>query len=683
MVKYRFMRSVSRTASLLAVATTALASAPSAALAARPARTTMRGSVPAWAQPSRDRGSEAGSRTVTLTVHLPLRDAAGAEALVQQLATPGSPSYGRFLTPAEVKQRFAASDADVAAVKDFLTGAGLQIVDVPSNNAHVEATGTLAQAEAAFGVEVRRYGYRGKVLDAPSSELKVPTALSGKIAAVTGLDQAGVLTRPQTVGGAHDNARHQAPDAPVRTAPGHAQAAPPPDAYVNAPPCSTSFGEKLATTLPPVNGAAQPYAPCGYTPAQYQGAYGIHGLLASGVDGRGITVAITDAYASPTILQDANTYASRHGQQPFARGQFRQDTPRRPYRYGYEDTVNGDLCEERGWYGEETLDVEAVHAMAPAANVLYVAGRSCDDADLLDALNRIVARRSADIITNSWGTMGEDVAPDLQSAYHQTFLSAGLEGIGVFYSSGDKGDDSAPPPDGGGGPPLVDFPSSDPLVTAVGGTSLGVDSDNGYGFETGWATGTSTLNAAGDAWEPPFPGTFLYGGGGGTSAVYAQPDYQQAIVPPAIANGHRTTPDIAMDGDPQTGMLIGETQTFPDGTSRYSEYRIGGTSLSSPLYAGIQALADQSAGHPHGFVNPALYKLAGGPALRDVTGPAPVSAVVRVNYTNSVDASEGTTTLLRSLGDEAQSLHVGAGWDNLTGLGSPNGAAFVAALGGG
>jgi subtilase family serine protease len=680
------MRSVSRTASLLAVATTALASASSVALAARPARTAMRGSVPRWAEPSRDRGSEAGSRPITLTVHLPLRDVAAAKALVQQIASPDSPSYGKFLTPAEVKQRFAASDADVAAVKDFLTGAGLEIVDVPSNNAHVEATGTLAQAEAAFGVEVRRYGYRGKVLDAPSSELKVPAALSGKIVAVTGLDQAGVLTRPQSAGGPNDPARRQAPDAPVRTAPVHGQAAaaPPPDAYVNAPPCSTYFGEKLATTLPSVNGAALPYAPCGYTPAQYQGAYGIDGLLANGVDGRGVTVAITDAYAAPTILQDANTYASRHGQQPFARGQFRQDRPRRPYRYGYDDTVNGDLCDERGWYGEETLDVEAVHAMAPAANVLYVAARSCDDVDLLDALNRIVERRSADIITNSWGNIGEDVAPDLLSAYHQTFLTAGLEGIGVFYSSGDSGDDSLTT-DGTAspvGPPLVDFPSSEPLVTAVGGTSLGVGSDNGYGFETGWATGTSSLNAAGDAWEPPFPGTFLYGGGGGTSALYDQPDYQQGTVPPAIANGHRATPDIAMDGDPQTGMLIGETQTFPDGTARYSEYRIGGTSLSSPLYAGIQALADQAAGHPHGFANPALYQLGDG-ALRDVKDPAPVPAVVRVNYTNSADASAGTTTLLRSLDDEAQSLHVGPGWDNLTGLGSPNGAAFVGALGGG
>jgi subtilase family serine protease len=317
--------------------------------------------------------------------------------------------------------------------------------------------------------------------------------------------------------------------------------------------------------------------------------------------------------------------------------------------------------------------------MAPGANVQYVAGRSCDDPDLLNALNRIVEHRSADIITNSWGDIGEDVPPDVLRAYHRTFLDAALEGIGVFYSSGDDGDDSLDTADGSA---VVDFPSSEPLVTAVGGTSLGVGADNGYGFETGWATGTSTLDASGDAWDPPPPGTFLYGGGGGTSSLFAQPFYQVGRVPPAIARGHRATPDIAMDGDPQTGMLIGETQTFPGGSARYSEYRIGGTSLSSPLYAGIEALADQAAGRPHGFVNPAIYRLAGGAALHDVAGPAPVPAVVRVNYDNSVDATDGTTTILRSLDDEAQSLHVAPGWDNLTGVGTPDDGAFVAGLAG-
>jgi subtilase family serine protease len=641
------MQSPRTTCAVVASALLALAVTAAPAVAARPARTPLRGSAPRWATPGRDRGDAASSRAVTVTVWLPLRDADSASSLVQQLSEPASASYGKYLSPDAVQQRFGASDADVAAVKAFLAHAGLHVQAAPGDNRYVEATGTLGKAASAFGTHVHRYAYRGHVLEAPDSALSLPSSLDGKVLAVTGLDQSGTLTRPK---------------------------APPPDAFVNAPPCSNYFGEKVATTLPSVNGSKVPYAPCGYTPAQFQGAYGTSGLVSRGLDGRGVTVAITDAYAAPTILQDANTYASRHGQAPFAKKQFQQMTTGK-FRYGYDDKVNGDLCGEQGWYGEETLDVEAVHAMAPGANVLYVAGRSCDDPDLLKALDTIVSKHRADIITNSWGDIGEDVPADVLQAYTATFVQAALEGIGVFYSSGDDGDDS-----GDLGSPSTDFPASHPLVTAVGGTALGVAKNNGYLFETGWSSGTSSLSADGSAWNPPFPGTWLYGGGGGISGLFPEPFYQRGAVPAGLAHGNRAVPDIAMDGDPQTGMLVGETQTFPDGSARYAEYRIGGTSLSSPLYAGLEALADEAAGHPHGFANPAIYALNGRSVLHDVAPPNTHPAVVRVNYNNSVDGTDGTSAILRSLGDEAQSLHVTRGWDDLTGVGTPS-AGYVGALG--
>jgi subtilase family serine protease len=635
--------------------------------AARPSRSAVPGSVPRWAQPSRDRGDAASNRPVTVTVYLPLRDADGAAALVQQVSDPSSASYGQYLTPAAFTKRFSASDADVASVASFLRGAGLTVDETAPDNRYVEASGTLAQAETAFDTSVHRFAWRGRLLNAPTKTLSVPSSLSGKVLAVTGLDQASTLTRPQgDIPGAKGNGSTQGKGK-------SGTGAPPPDGFRNAPPCSTYFGEKLASTLPQFNGQTVPYAPCGYTPSQYQGAYGTSGLLARGIDGRGVTVAITDAYAAPTILQDANTYATRHGQAPFGKNQFKQILPNKPFRYGFDDTVNGDLCGEQGWYGEETLDVEAVHAMAPGAKVLYVAGRSCDDPDLLKALNTIVGSRKADIITNSWGDIGEDVPADTLQAYTATFVQAALEGIGVFFSSGDDGDDSAATDDGS---IAADFPATHPLVTAVGGTSLGVKQDNSYGFETGWATGTSNLSADGKSWEPP---AWLYGGGGGVSSLFPEPFYQLGVVPNSVAQGHRAEPDIAMDGDPQTGMLVGETQTFPEGV-KYDEYRIGGTSLSSPLYAGLEALADQAAGHSHGFANPAIYRQSGS-VLHDVQGPTPVPAVVRVNYNNGVDATDGTTPILRTLDDEAQSIHLAPGWDTITGVGSPNGAGYVLSLG--
>src|SRR3954469_17633535 len=674
----------------LLASTTAAALTPAAmtvpAHAARPGRATLDGSVPTWAQPSRDRGAADTSTPTEIKVYLPLRDADAAAALVQQVSDPHSPNYGKYLTPADFRSRFAPTAADVAAVSKFLTDAGLKVGDIPDNNHSITATGTLAQVEQAFGVDVHQYAYRGKVLNAPTGALSVPAALQGKVIAVSGVDQSGTLTRPASPApsrGSDASYRRAKPDAPA-AAPAKPDktlkaggGAPPPDAFVNAPPCSTYFGEKIATDLPSAYGAKQPYAPCGYTPAQFQGAYGVDKAVKKGLDGRGITVAITDAYAAPTILQDANTYATRHGQAPFAKGQFSQVLPKK-YRYGYDDAVNGDLCGEQGWYGEETLDGEAVHAVAPGAKVVYVAGKSCDDGDLDDALNKIVDKKLATVVTNSWGSIGEDEPPNYLRAYEQTFLQAGLEGIGMFFSSGDDGDDSLDTADG---QPVVDFPSSDPFVTAVGGTALAVGPANDYQWEVGWATGTSGLSEDGTAWDPPAPGDWLYGAGGGVSSLFDQPSYQQGVVPDAIAHGKRATPDIAMDADPQTGMLIGETQTFPDGSAKYSEYRIGGTSLASPLYAGLEAIADQVYGRSHGFVNPAIYALNGTGAVRDIVPPSSPKAVVRVNYNNGVDATDGTTPILRSLDDEAQSIHTAPGWDTITGVGTPNGLQYLTQLG--
>ncbi len=136
-------------------------------------------------------------------------------------------------------------------------------------------------------------------------------------------------------------------------------------------------------------------------------------------------------------------------------------------------------------------------------------------------------------------------------------------------------------------------------------------------------------------------------------------------------------PDIGAIADPNTGYLIGQTQTFPDGTVRYSEYRIGGTSLSSPIMAGIMALADQAKGSPHGFANPALYSLDPS-AYNDVTNPSSTVAVVRNDYVNGVDAGNGVLVSLRTM-NQTLSLKTTPGWDDVTGFGSPN-ANFIGAL---
>ena len=416
-------------------------------------------------------------------------------------------------------------------------------------------------------------------------------------------------------------------------------------------------------------------------PAQLQGAYGVRGAIARGNDGSGVTVAITDAYAAPTILEDANTYAQLHGQPAFQDGQFTQLLPD-AFRFGFDDLVNGDVCGEQGWYGEETLDVEAVHSMAPGANVLYVAASVVRQPRLRGGV-------AADHRTTTWPTSSPTrgaastraTAPrSWTSSTTRSSCRRRWRGSGVYFSSGDDGDGRRNNP---AGVPTLEVPANDPLVTAVGGTSLAVGPDQRRQFETGWSTGRSQL--VNGVWTPDPPGVFLYGAGGGTSQVFAEPFYQVGVVPDDLVTryspaGGRVVPDVSTVGDPNTGMLIGETQTFPDGSVRFSEFRIGGTSLSSPIFAGIMALADQRAGTPHGFANPALYALFGTPAFYDpqaVTG----LGVVRVDFANFVDDTDGTITTLRTLDTSVDTiLSTRVGYDDMTGLGTPNGARLIPAL---
>jgi subtilase family serine protease len=277
-------------------------------------------------------------------------------------------------------------------------------------------------------------------------------------------------------------------------------------------------------------------------------------------------------------------------------------------------------------------------------------------------------------VTNSYGWNTELLPRGYITPVENTLVQAAAEGIGVYFSSGDDGDEVA-----NDGYRTVDWPASSPWVTAVGGTSLGVGSANNYVGETGWSTAKSTLNAD-NTWSDP---AYLYGAGGGTSRVFAEPDYQQGVVPSAIANYFgspgRAVPDVGMLADPQTGMLVGQTQTFSDG-SYYDEYRIGGTSLASPLFAGTMALADQKAGHAHGFANPALYKAASAGAYHDVNGNPLAAGVVRVDYANSENAGDGLLTSLRWL-NYPTTINVRPGYDDVTGVGTPNGPSFLAALG--
>jgi len=153
--------------------------------------------------------------------------------------------------------------------------------------------------------------------------------------------------------------------------------------------------ERAAAVAAPVE-----LRPCGYTSPQIRGAYGLDQALKHGYDGRGAAVAVIGAYASPTILSDAKTYARRNDRsRPLRDYQFAQSTPA-----SHTDTA---ACDAPGWYGKETLNVEAVLATAPAASILYIGPSSCNDNDLNAAVNSVVDNGLAPVVTNSYGNSGE------------------------------------------------------------------------------------------------------------------------------------------------------------------------------------------------------------------------------------------------------------------------------------
>jgi subtilase family serine protease len=606
---------------------------PAAHAADGPSRDTLAGTRPAWATATADRGAASDSAQVTARVYLAGRDAAGLARYARAVSDPSSPAYGQYLSAQQAQTRFGATAAQVDAVRAWLTSAGLKVTGVTRH--YVAVTGDVAAAEKAFGTQLHNYTKGSNTYRAPSSTASVPASLDGAVLTVTGLD----------------NAPHKA---------SAKDQLPPPDAvFRNAGPFSSYYGSNIATTLPEAYGTKIPYAVQGYTGRQLRAAYG-----AGTYTGKGVRVAITDAYASPTIAYDAATYAKKHGDAAWKAGQLTQVLPR-----NYTKTKE---CSAAGWYGEETLDVEAVHAVAPAADVTYVGAASCYDDDLLDSLGKIVDNHLADIVSNSWGDIEANQTPDLAAAYDQVFQLGAVEGIGFYFSSGDDGDEVA-----NTGTKQVDTPADSAWVTAVGGTSLAVGKGDSYLWETGWGTQKASLSADGTSWTD-FPGAFTSGAGGGTSRTVAEPYYQKGVVPDALATaysaaGNRVVPDIAAIADPNTGFKVGQTQTFPDGSQQYSEYRIGGTSLAAPVIAAVQALAQQArGGQAIGFANPSIYSKYGSRVYHDVTDNPTGSglAVARVDYANSYDAADGLLTSVRTLGRDS-SLSAVKGYDDVTGVGTP------------
>lgn len=621
------------------------------------------GTTPGWATASRAIGTLDASQQLPVQVALPLRDPQGAQLYAQAVADPNSAQFHRYLTPQQFNARFAPSKAQVVKVSSYLKSKGLKVDgSTASNNHFVSATGSAGAVSQAFHTQLKNYQHNGRRVFAPSSAVSLPSSLAAGVTAVLGLTD-NVGAHPMNVGRATTSLGSSHTNVPRSTALGRLGTPGAPSALPAAG-CDSYFGQSKSN--PHRLRTNESDGLCGYTPTQLQSAYGAG--TSSAANGKGQTIAIVDAFDPGTAgFNDANTYFGKHGVPALARGQ---------YTHRAQKAAPYDGCDESDWQTEQMLDIEASHSLAPAANLYYYGASNCQH--LFDPVNAIVANKSASIISDSWGYNNEDAGAAVIKQANDILIQAAAEGIGVYFSSGDNGDEAAGLPASAATP---DFPASSPWVTAVGGTTLAINSTGRRFFETGWETRFDALS--GTNWAPfaadqkDFPKGFAGGAGGGVSHLFAEPSWQKNVVPASLSGGHRAVPDVSALADPYTGFLIGLTATDSKGHTGYTEFAEGGTSLACPLIAAMVADAQQLQGNAHfGLLTPALYKAYGTSKLYDVHN------VSSAEYLGNVQLTTGQAfTALVDNNIKVSTLQATAGWDNVSGVGSPNGSTFLSGIG--
>jgi subtilase family serine protease len=406
-----------------------------------------------------------------------------------------------------------------------------------------------------------------------------------------------------------------------------------------------------------------------WAPGPFQKAYNLTPLIASGSDGHGVTVAVVDSFGSQTIAADLanfNTqfnlphmcgeanYTCASGDPTFNVLCVQACTNAKP-------TGNGHQQDRSAWQVEVSLDVEWVHAVAPRANVLLVTSPTAETLgvpgfpQMMNAEQYVIDHNLAQVISQSFGAAEESFNGGTAALLNLrgAFMSAQAHNVSVFASSGDGGNANilkTPVPKPTPIPfPTVIWPSSDPLVTSVGGTYLCANAVTGSRV----ADSTSPPSTCG-----AHPGVTEIGwivAGGGFSHVFPKPSYQNSLPPGsntgANVNNMRGLPDVAMEASSRTGVLV------YDGGSWFI---VGGTSVSSPTFAAVAAIADQVNGAPLGFLNPAFYKIGNDPT----------------RYANDFfDINTGNNDQFMSPQDPNYAAT--NGWDPVTGLGTPNAVNLV------
>jgi len=646
-----------------------------------------------------DLGQVNASSPVEITLWMKLRDQQGLDALFAAQQD-GKAAY---LTTAQIRAQHAPSAADATRVAEFLKAHGFTVDGVGQDNLFVRASAPAARVASTFQVEFHNYDLQGRTFRASTRGATVPAEIRPLVAAIGGLSNLAPEPQIARVGKKAAPGVSRQTDAEGMSAhPMPLPAGTQPNGLVFAAQClypatteSFAGGGVSATYTGNVYGApianasnpAAPQPPCGYQPTDIQNAYNLTSLYKAGLTGHGTTIAIVDAYGSTTIANDVQAFSYYMGL-----------PPANLTIIGTPTESNFSTDANAGWASETTLDVEWVHAIAPGANIVLVVTPTNSFDDLFTGDLTAASIPGVVAISNSWSGFDIGIAGDSEfyTAADGLLKAIGAAGISIDYSTGDYGDNSSQL---GGLYTSTGWPASSPYATGVGGVSVGLDSHGHINFQTAWGTNLTEIVDTAALGSPPLdvPNNegFVFGATGGVSDTYAQPGFQRGL-----PYTRRATPDISWVADPYTGV---EIIYSVDPANDLGIEVIGGTSASCPMFTALWGIATQRAHHLLGQAAPRLYRLPPG-AIQSV-GPTPNSpnnvtgTITDANGTNPVHSWELSAPLFNqptaysalyqspystrwfviTFGVDS-SLQSTWGYDLATGLGVPNGAAFVNAV---
>jgi subtilase family serine protease len=678
-VRYKALCRGRSAALLLAFAVAAVLVAPSAASSGA----YILHNTPAYVASASNVGPVDPTTTIEVSIWLQPHNRSALDGLASELYTPSSPNYRHWLTISEIAAQFGPTAAEAKTVEEFFTSNNLKVVRVGPNNFYVRAKGTIGDVEKAFQVQINYYQVGNQTLWANASDPYVTGAAAPLALAVSGLDS-GTFTHPMDLQLKSIAADPSAMANQKDLAKGvHAA-----DASLFTSVCFpgvetetfNTFGSYPMATYTG-NGYYTGSTGCGYAPSNLYAAYGLNGLYAEGYNGAGQTVLIIDWCGSPTIQQDANRFSKEFGLPALNSSNFTIINYPAPSPCAGPDP-------------EINLDVEWTHAIAPGANIDLIVPPSADFEDLDEAVYYAASAGLGNVISGSYASP-EFFVPDTELGKENLISEiAAVAGVATNFASGDAGAYTTYFM-----PPNPSVPADLPWATGVGGVSLALNSDNSIAFQTGWETHLSILDTGGEINDPGRPYDFygFYGGsGGGPSGYFAKPSFQKGLVPGKF----RQVPDIAWLADPFTGVALAITE--PTQLPEQIWEVIGGTSLATPMFSALWAIANQEAGAPLGQAAPYLYAMPAS-TITDIVPYTPgnnLTALVEesssekhqfnTDQTLVVDAGlfgKFYSALWNPLGDEDTALDVSfgedytlkpkVGWDDVTGMGVPNAQAFA------